>query len=146
MYRDELDATHLFYVCRFTPGGDVDEDYRRHLEGMRSAIAAASETPAELTIMIVQDPGYPLPGPNVRKAVAEMTSPVSFKAITAVVTKNALMRGVHTAMNWLRPKHYAEEVWPDASTAIAWLEREKKRPLPHVRAAASRLGLDAGPA
>jgi len=141
MYQDEFSKADLYYVCRFTPGGDADEDYRRHIDGMRAAIKAAAARPEQLTIVIVQDPGYPAPNAHWRQIVAEMTSHPQFKATTAIVTSNALIRGVITALSWLRPRHYKEELWADAAAALAWLEKERGRALPELRACAGRLGV-----
>jgi hypothetical protein len=57
-----------------------------------------------------------------------------FKGICcAIVTTNALIRGVVTALNWIRVRDYQEVLFEDTRSAIAWLEMSCGRPLPALR-------------
>jgi hypothetical protein len=140
MYKAEFDRSELFYVCRFSPGGDSEEDFRRHFEGERAAGEAARATPDRLVVIIVMDPGAPLPNAAQRQAVAEITSAPWYRPTTAAVSKNTLLRGIMTAVGWLRPRKNKESIFPDVKSAIEWIEKEQGRTVPGLRAAAARIG------
>lgn len=42
----------------------------------------------------------------------------------AMVTESMLIRGVMTALNWIRPKPYLEQAFADVHSAVAWLRED----------------------
>lgn len=136
MYEDRFDPGEWTYACRFGVGGDPEADYDRHLAAEAAAVARAAEAGRRLAILIVLDPGAPGPSAPVRKRVAEMTSRPEFGGIAcAIVTRNPIIRGVVTALNWWRPRRYAERLIGTLPAGLDWLEAERGEPLPALRAA-----------
>ena len=140
MYRDELSEEHLFYVCRFTPGGaDPKDDYAKHLEGMKRSGRFDDGRGTRPSVMIIQDPGYPPPNAHVRQQVAAMTDDPRFHAVTAIVTTNTVIRGVVTAINWIRRRQSDEQLFSDTASALAWLEKQRGASIPALRRAVEKL-------
>ena len=134
MYQDFFDGSEWTYACRFSAGGDSDEDYAQHLRAMREVAGRAEESKKRLAIVICQERGFPAPNSSWRKKVAEMTALPSFWPICcAIVSSNPLIRGVVTALNWLRKREYSEAIFGDVEAALDWLEEVREHPLPGLR-------------
>jgi hypothetical protein len=134
VYRDCFDQGEWTYACRFTPGGDSDADYAEHMRVEQEVAERAHVSGARLAIIIGQDRGYPAPNASLRKKIAAMTSMPTFRPVCcAIVTGNPILRGVITALNWLRKREYSEAIFGDQESALAWLEREGGRALPRLR-------------
>jgi len=134
MYQDRFDDREWTYACRFTLGGDSDEDYLQHLRMMREVAGRAEAANTRLAIVIYQERGFPAPNSSWRKKVAEMTATPPFRPILcAIISRNPLIRGVITALNWLRKREYSEAVFGDAEPALAWLEAARADALPVLR-------------
>lgn len=134
MYQDRFDETEWSYGCCFRRGGDPDTDYTRHLSAMTEVALQAQQAKRRLAILIRQEPGYPVPSASWRKQVAYMTSQPCFRTIVcAIVSVNPLLRGVVTALNWLRHREYEEAIFGDMDSALTFLERTRGEPLPALR-------------
>jgi hypothetical protein len=139
MYRDETSPTGDFYVCRFTPGGSPEADYGRHVDAMSEMVRRSRGKPKPGAVIIIQDPGYPAPDAKVRERVVEMSDAPGFNLITAIVTTNTLIRGVITALNWVRKKRGEEQVFASGDHALRWLERSLGEELKAMRSALQRI-------
>jgi hypothetical protein len=143
MYQDRFDDGEWTYACRFTPEGDSDADYAQHVRGMKEVAVRAESASQRLAILICQEPGFPAPNSGWRKKVAEMTASPSFRPIhCAIVTRNPLIRGVVTALNWLRKREYSEDIFGDIEAALGWLEAGRGHLLPALRATVRGWGSD----
>ncbi|HEX7625320.1 MAG TPA: hypothetical protein VF400_17205 [Anaeromyxobacteraceae bacterium] len=72
-----------------------------------------------------------------------MTAEPRFRAICcAIITSNPLIRGVLTALNWLRKREYSEAIFGDPEVAIAWLQAERGVSLPMLRRTVQGWGRD----
>jgi hypothetical protein len=84
--------------------------------------------------MVVAEPGNPPPSSMWRKRIADATATLrAKKAAFALVSASPIVRGVVTAINWLRPPPYAAGTFAKFGDASAWLEKELARPLPMAR-------------
>ncbi len=134
MYQDRFDDSEWTHACRFSVGGDSDEDYALHLRTMKEVASLAEASKKRLAIVICQEPGFPAPDSSWRKKVAEMTASPSFRPVhCAIVTSNPLVRGAVTALNWLRKREYSEAIFGDIESALAWLEASRCHSLPTLR-------------
>jgi len=134
MYEDAFDESEWSYACHFLPGGDADEDYARHLEKEADMAVRARLARETLAILIVQDRGVPAPNAVWRTRIASVTAAPEFRTIRcAIVTRNALIRGVVTALNWIRKREYQEAIFAELGMAVDWLEKTCERPLPALR-------------
>jgi D-ribose pyranose/furanose isomerase RbsD len=134
MYEDCLHEQEWSYGARFCPGGDANADYAHHLQFEAEAAAKASRVHQKLAIMIIQEPGVPAPDAMWRSKIAAMTATPEFRTICcAIVTRNALIRGVVTALNWIRKRDYQEAIFAESNSALTWLEKACGRPLPALQ-------------
>jgi hypothetical protein len=131
MYQDCFDDAEWTYACRFSVEGDSDADYAQHLQMMKEVAGRAEAAKKRLAIVICQEPGVPAPNSSWRKKVAEMTAAPSFRPIyCAIITCNPLIRGVVTALNWLRRRDYSEAIFADIEAGLAWLQASRGESLP----------------
>ena len=133
MYYSEFNQARAVLVCRIARGGDEANDFGPHIERLTSAAEATFGLGPRLALLIVIDPGHPLPDSVWRRRVAEATSNAHFKPYFAVVTDNQLARGMLTALSWLRPQRFEAHVGPSEERAVAWLESKRGEQLPEVR-------------
>lgn len=139
MYYSEFNQARAALVCRIARGGDEENDFGPHIERLVSAAEAVHGGAMRLALIIVIDPGHPLPNSVWRRKVAEATSNAHFKPYFAVVTDNPLARGMLTALSWLRPQRFEAHVGPSEEKAIAWLESKRSEKLPELKLMLERL-------
>ena len=136
MYEDCLHEDEWSYGARFCPGGDADADYAQHLLREAHAASRAHCVDKKLAILIIQEVGVPAPDAKWRRKIAALTATTDFQTICcAIVTRNPLIRGVVTALNWMRKRKYQEEIFAESDSGLMWLEQKCARPLPALRCA-----------
>ncbi len=133
VYYSEFNQARAVLVCRIARGGDEDNDFGPHIERLVSAAEATHGREPRLALLILIDPGHPLPNSVWRRRVAEATSNAHFKPSFAVVTDNPLARGMLTALSWLRPQRFEAHVGPSEERAVAWLEAKRQERLPELK-------------
>lgn len=132
MYTSDFQSDRCLLVCRLARGGDELSDFGTHLERMASAVEEARAKDRRVAILVLLEPGHTLPSSEWRKRIAEVTGRETFKPYLVIVTKNPLARGVLTALAWLRPRHYEENVCESPEEGVAWLEQVRGEPLPEL--------------
>jgi hypothetical protein len=115
-------------------GGEVSTgvDYQSLIDSINQLWAEASATPFA-TFVLVIDPGQETPSPLWRQRIAEArTTTQPFRIV--IVTSSVVMRGVMTAINWIRPNGAGQKTVSRATLeeTIAWLEAEGGRARPIV--------------
>ncbi|MCC7070912.1 MAG: STAS/SEC14 domain-containing protein [Deltaproteobacteria bacterium] len=139
MYYSEFNQARAVLVCRIARGGDEENDFGPHIERLSSAAEAVFGGDKRLALLIVIDPGHPLPNSVWRRKVAEATSNAHFRPYFAVVTDNPLARGMLTALSWLRPQRFEAQVGPAEDKAVAWLEAKRGERLPELKLILERI-------
>ena len=137
VYNDNVNENEWSFACHFTRGGNSDADYSTHLQHEQEVAIRARSARTKLAILIVQDSGVSAPNAMWRRKIAAVTNAPEFKGVCcAIVTNNTLIRGVLTALNWMRMRDYQEALFESTSVAIPWLEMSCGRSLPALRYAA----------
>ncbi|MBZ0120937.1 MAG: hypothetical protein K8H88_28340 [Sandaracinaceae bacterium] len=131
-YRSELDDGRALLVACLSAGGDEMADFRAHVARMRRVCELARPLKKRAAVLVVLERGHALPDAATRKHVAEQTSDASFDPWLVVVTPNPMLRGVFTALGWLRKAHYESHVVSEPAQAFTWLERQRGEPLPEL--------------
>ncbi len=124
VYQDFVDEQHAIYFCRFSlplPDAGPEEDYDAHMQNLGRAVQAAVHHPDHLACVIVHDAGYPPPHAGIRAKLVEFTTQPHFNPIVAFVTPNIAIRGVLTALRWLRQPTHKEKVFANVKSAFDWL-------------------------
>lgn len=65
-----------------------------------------------------------------RKRIAEATKCVGEGMLFALVSESTLVRGVLTAMNWIRRPLYEFSTFSTFEEAVKWVEQMRGRPAP----------------
>lgn len=139
MYYSDFNEARAILVCRIACGGDEANDFGPHIERLLSAAEACKGRDVRMALLIIIDPGHPLPGSVWRRKVAEATGNPVFRPYFAVLTDNPLVKGMLTALSWLRPQRFEAHVTGDEARAVAWLESKRQEALPEVRVMLERI-------
>jgi hypothetical protein len=75
----------------------------------------------------VAEPGNPPPNAAQRRRIAEETKRFHTRPLFALVSTSMLMRGVVTAINWIRPPAYEFATFDSFNAAVAWVESHRGR-------------------
>jgi hypothetical protein len=102
-----------------------DVDYGRLLESIGRHQSEASSPAAVGIFVLAVDPQYPQPNATWRRRFAESRDGVRFaKTYFAVVTPEVSLRGVMTAVNWMRPStgRVEGDTFSTFDEAVRWME------------------------
>lgn len=130
MFTFRRNQTLRLMAWYFWGPSNTDDDYARYVESFTTASADGTLRPVGLLYV---EPGNPLPNARWRKAIAEASASLDMGARPLVVFASpmTLVRGIVTAVNWLRPPPFDFETCGTLEAALAWLEARR----PGVRAA-----------
>jgi hypothetical protein len=120
----EHDSGKALVVAWLSSGGEMQDDFGQ-LIGLLEKALGQKNADQKLAIMVVMESGHALPNAFWRSRAAEVTGRDDFDGYLAIVTQNKLIRGVLTALDWLRDKSYQDKVFPSVEEAKAWLEQER---------------------
>lgn len=110
MYHSLLDLNAALLVGRFHGDTNSDEDFERYLASIRDADAAGLMKPGGIAVLLVER-GNPMPNARWRRRIADDTANIRAQdALFVLCTEDTLIRGVLTAINWLRPPKYEVRV------------------------------------
>jgi len=139
MYLHEHDQHSHTYVARFAPGGDMQADFAAHFRELDKALALARTDGVVLALLILFEAGHEVPDAHSRAMVAEYQSRDIFTANLVIVSRNPLLRGVLTALEWIRGRKIKMQTASSVDEATAMLERARGCPIPSLRLAAARV-------
>ena len=74
----------------------------------------------------------PMPNAKWRKKFAESSMAIKSKPILAFVSTSPVMRGIVTAVNWIRPAPFEFEILSTFDRGVAFLEDRRGAPLPRL--------------
>jgi hypothetical protein len=115
-------------VWLFTGTTNTDADYEGYLASINRLIRVAPVDRRPAGIQVV-DPSSPPPNAEWRKRIAEHTRHFPRDdALYCMVTSNTVIRGVLTAINWMRRPNYAFAVRPTFAEAVAFVDAERGHP------------------
>jgi hypothetical protein len=116
---------------------DEDSDNQRLLESIAKQQADAPSPASTVGVFIlIVDPSYPNPNARWRRKFAEMRDDARFgKALFALVTPAPHLRGVLTAVNWMRPPttRFEAESFVMFDDAVRWVEEKRGQKLPALQ-------------
>lgn len=138
-YRCEHDARAGVFACRFSSGGDPLGDYDEHLDRLEEITRAPRSGAERLAILVIFDRSYPLPDARTRKRAAQVTSGERFDHHIGIVSQNPLVRGVLTAIGWLRAQRHVHEVFVSPEDAMEWLDDMRGERIAALRELSARL-------
>ena len=107
-----------------------DDDNQALLDSIAKQQADAPGPGAKAVFVLAVDPQYPQPNARWRRRFAEARDGVRFaKTFFAVVTPEATLRGVLTAVNWIRPtsERLEADSFATFDEALRWAEEKRGR-------------------
>jgi hypothetical protein len=118
-------------VLILTGATNSDADYQAYVD----TITEFDERCAgrDGAVVLVVDDKNPPPSAAWRKKIADSSAHLKSKPVFALVSTSVLVRGVVTAINWIRPPSYAHAVASTPQEAFQWAERQLGRSLPFER-------------
>jgi hypothetical protein len=144
MYRSRIDAERGLLIGLFT-GSTNDDDYARYVESILEADRVTRPETAKLAILLV-DRENPAPNAQWRKRIADASARIRTQgALFVLCAESPIIRGVVTAINWIRPPKYETRIvsTPEAALEIVAERRASavaaaKRIIEELRAEARR--------
>jgi hypothetical protein len=125
----------MYLYERDGPSGDVvgmlvaksalnpDADHAAVIASVKEQWAAGFVDHAPALILIIDD-DYPVPDATWRRRYAELRDHSPYERYrVAIVTRSSLIRGAHTAINWVRPpsRKFQTESFATFDAAAAWV-------------------------
>ncbi len=134
MYARAYDPAFAVLVSLFGGPTNTEQDYARFIEAVkevdRRAFEAKIARPVAITVV---DPGNPLPDAGTRKRIAEGTARLLTRPAYCLVSENPLVRGVLTAVHWVRPPAYDFATVASWSDALRWVAEARAAALPSAK-------------
>ena len=116
-------------VWYFSGRENTDDDYARYVSSFAEADALGVKHPKPVGLLYV-DAHNPLPDAAWRKRMAEASAHLRSRPILAFCSPSPLVRGIVTAVNWLRPPPYEFTTVSSVEDGVAWLQRKRGEILP----------------
>ena len=124
MFTEAFDEERGFVVWLLTGTTNSDEDYQRYVDSIvrLDRVAAGKHRPVA---MLVVEAGNPAPGPTWRRRIAAASTSLVSQPVFVLVTTSTLVRGVLTAINWLRPPSYPFAARATFEEGLRWVEDQR---------------------
>jgi hypothetical protein len=132
MYQYRIDVEHGLLVGLFSGATNSEDDYQRYVD----SILEASEK--KLTVsggiaMLVVERGNPIPNAAWRKRIADASGDLGTKDVLFILCSgDPLMRGVATAINWIRPPKYELKVVASLPDLVEVVRQRRPSAAPRV--------------
>ena len=110
MYGSRIDPEQGLLIGLFSGADNDDDDYQRYVDSILEADRRTRAGTAQIAILMV-DRGNPPPSAKWRKRIADTTAKLRTEgAVFVLCAESPLIRGVLTAINWIRPPPYAVRI------------------------------------
>lgn len=140
MFSVSYDEEAALVVSCFSGSSNSDADYELYCASIVELNAKIVVGVLRIAILTV-DSDNPIPNASWRKRIAEASADIGPNTLFILVTDRTIVRGILTAINWVRPPThqwcivssfddalvFAEKVRPDAITALSKLHDECRR-------------------
>lgn len=121
-----FDADQAVAVFLFSGRTNSDADFDAYLRCIAELDVIAASLDRPVLVQLI-DPDNALPDARWRRRMAEATQTVRSKPFYVLVTDSAAVRGVLTAINWIRPPPFELEVVPTLDAAAQTAEARTGR-------------------
>jgi hypothetical protein len=136
-YEDRIEGSVIWIVR----GRMSDEELDRHCRDIADMIAWRRELSERVAILLFFE-GEP-PSALQRKRLAAAIASPHYDPYLAIVSSGVVVRGVLTALRWMRGQSsYEESTHAEKDAALAWLEEKRGRGLAGLRAMVAALATD----
>lgn len=126
VFSEAADVRLGLAVWVFSGPTNTDADFEAYLASIArldlAMLGAGVKHPAVIQVV---DEGNQIPNSHWRRRIAEATRVLHCRPLFALVTTSTLVRGVATAINWIRPPRYEVVAWATFDQAVSWVERRR---------------------
>ena len=145
MYGSRIDPAHGLLVGLFSGSSNDEGDFERYVQSILDADRQTRPETASVAVLIV-DRENPPPDARWRKRIADATASIRTEgALFLLCAESPVIRGVMTAINWIRPPKYEvrilatpEAVFATVGERRASARSEAERMFRELRAASGR--------
>ncbi len=137
---DPRSATAVWY---FHGPTNSDADFERYVASIRELESVITPTTAGTGLMLVEREN-PVPNATWRRRIAEASANVGVGCMYALVCESIAVRGVATAINWLRPPKYEFRAFAALDEAYGWLGGRRAESIAFLQATMAELRAEAG--
>lgn len=130
MFVQATDEIGGMVVWLFTGRINSDEDFQAYCDSIQRLSSIDVDT-LRFAVLIV-DAGNPIPGARWRKEIAEVSRDVGANTVFILVG-SPIVRGVATAINWIRRPIYTLRTAATFTDAVLVAEELAGKPLPALR-------------
>ena len=130
MFSYRFDRPNAAVVWLFSGPSNADDDFARYVESFVMLDGEAfAFGPAPAGILCV-DRENPMPNATWRREIARASRTLRTRPIIAFASESPLVRGIVTAVNWIRPPPYEFSVVGTFDEAVSWVEQNRGAPCP----------------
>ncbi len=122
-----FDTTTMTALWLFFGTTNTDDDFQRYVDSLLKLKSLIGPGTRGTGLMMVER-NNPVPNAMWRKRIADASVHIDSSNVYALVSESIAIRGVATAINWLRPPRYQLSVHSNLENAYAWLESVRDRP------------------
>jgi hypothetical protein len=109
VFYGDLDGADGLAVWVFTPGQNSDAEWQRYCDAIRAAVSVCAGHEAPFGLQLILS-GSSDPPPTWRREIALAADQIREGATLAVVTSSVVVRGMLTAISWIRAPKYSLHV------------------------------------
>lgn len=128
MLRLSIDEDAAVAVWVFSGTSNTNEDYERYVHSLIDLRERARRLGGG-TGLLVSERGNPPPDATWRRRMAEASADYPPNCLYAMVSESVVVRGVVTAINWIRPPTYQFTAVATVPEAMAWLAARREPPI-----------------
>lgn len=119
MYHHLMNDEHGLLVGRFAGTTNSDDDFERYIASTIEGERRSATLGLAIGVLIVER-GNPMPNAAWRRRIADETGKTPMKAAMFILcTEDPLIRGVLTAINWIRRPKYETHIVATVADAAA---------------------------
>lgn len=127
MFSYRFDSAHGNCVWLLSGMTNTDDDFARYVDSFAKLDKAALQRKNAAGVLVV-DRDNPMPNARWRKRIAEASASLQSRPLVAFASESPLVRGMVTAINWLRPPPFEFMITSTFDDAVRWFEAKREVP------------------
>jgi hypothetical protein len=138
MFQGTLDIPNGLAVWLFTKGENTDADWQAYCDALENVSRDLMGHPSPFAVQVI-DAQSSDPNAKWRREIAHASVRVPARSVIAIVSLSSMVRGVITAVSWLRPPMYTLHIVATETEAFALADTGSKGRGAHAAALLKRL-------
>lgn len=125
MFVYRMDRRRALSVWLFTGATNSDDDYAQYVASFAVSDEAARLAPQRGIGVLLVDEGNPVPNAAWRKRIADASTSLKSNPVVILASSSSVVRGIATAINWIRPPPYELRVASTFDEAVTIAQKER---------------------